>query len=143
MAELEEDSDKPELAKCALKTSVADKNEKLKVVVADFQNALTKAKESLEEKTLTITTLERRLKIMLVEKAAIEEELRLATKELASFMEKSILSEEDLEAVKKEREEFAPLNVESDNLADQVSKVHMDSFNNAIAQIQHFNPGVV
>lgn len=80
---------------------------------------------------------------MLVEKAAIEEELRLATKELASFMEKSILSEEDLEAVKKEREEFAALNVESDNLVDQVSKVHMDSFNNAIAQIQHFNPGVV
>jgi len=40
---------------------------------------------------------------MLVEKAAKEEELWLVAKELASFTEKSILSEEDLEAVKKER----------------------------------------
>jgi len=39
---------------------------------------------------------------MLVEKAAKEEELRLAAK-VASLMERSILSEEDLEAVKKER----------------------------------------
>jgi len=36
VAELEEDNGKPELVICALKTSVADKNEKLKVVVADF-----------------------------------------------------------------------------------------------------------
>lgn len=34
------------------------------------------------EKARTITALERRLKVMLVEKGAKEEELRLATKEL-------------------------------------------------------------
>jgi len=56
VTELEEDNGKPELAKCALKTLVADKNEKLKVV-ADIQDSLTKAEESLEEKARTITAL--------------------------------------------------------------------------------------